>query len=124
MKRTYAITITAAILVGLAGCAGDPEIYDRPRTTPDQFHVDFAGCRAMAHAMPQQRTPVTGYVATTTFHGNHATTAVGPNPYELLAATLVDAVANSENQTAVLHACMSSKGYVLRHKKRRTFDGD
>ncbi|HEX4296267.1 MAG TPA: hypothetical protein VHZ29_19190 [Rhizomicrobium sp.] len=123
MNRAYAITLVVAILSGLTGCAGAPEIDDRPRTTADQFRGDFAECKGEAQNIPQQQTQPSTYVATTTFHRNSATTTVGPNPYEAVADVLVDALANSENYAAAVHSCMASKGYIVRPRKVRTFDG-
>lgn len=113
MQYQKAVLIVCA---SLCGCAAQPDIWDRPYTTRDQFDRDAANCKLIAMSIPQQHTQVDTFRADTVSYGNRTTTTYGPDPYAKLGAVIGDAVANSANAKTAVRLCMQSKGYKLRPK--------
>ena len=101
-------------VLALAGCAGGPDIWDRPHTTRAQFEQDAAGCRLSASQSSRQPTQVNTYAATTTTFKNTSTIAVGPDPNAQFGAAVRGVNANTEDYKQVLRLCMQSKGYTFR----------
>jgi hypothetical protein len=101
-------------VLALAGCAGGPDIWDRPHTTRAQFDEDAASCRLSASESPQQRTQVNTYAAGSPTFKNTSTIAVGPDPNAQFGGAVRGVNAPTEDHKQVLRLCMQSKGYTLR----------
>jgi len=106
--------VLAVALLAVAGCAGPPEIWDRARTTRDQFQADAAICKLEASQTGQPRPQTNAYAAEPATYQGTSTVAVGPDTSARFGGNARQTNFDAQDHRQAVRHCMESKGYNLR----------